>query len=267
MKNELMVKEIFKNKRLKINKIYNENCIEFMNKISDESVNLIFADPPYNLSKSNFKMKFVKSKGKDLYTNKGDWDTFMFPEDFENFTYSWLKECKRILKPNGAIWVAGTYHNIYLVGYLMQSRLDFEILNEVLWHKLDATPNMSCTRFVADHENFIWARKGKGNTFNYEEMKKLNGGTQMRSIWPKGKTAGGKKVHSTQKPEWLLDRVIRSTSNEGDVVFDPFMGSGSTAFVSKKLNRNFIGCEINEDYVNAANKRLKSIPAKLEEFC
>lgn len=260
-----MQKRIFKKKNYDIDKIYNEECLEFMKNIKDESIDLIFADPPYNLSKSNFKISFVKSKGKDLDTNKGEWDQFS-DEEFVNFTFSWLKECKRILKNCGSFWVAGTYHNIYLVGYLMQHKLDLEILNEILWHKLDATPNMSCTRFVADHENFIWARKGESNTFNYELMKKMNGGTQMRSIWPRGKTAGGKKVHPTQKPEWLLKRIVLATSNEGDVVMDPFMGSGTTALVCKKFNRHFVGCDIKKEYVELAQERLSSLPAKLEEF-
>src|SRR3989344_5536461 len=149
---------IFFTKQYKINQIYNINCLELMKNIRDNSIELIFADPPYNLSGSNFKMKFKKSGGADLNTNKGQWDHYGDIE-FEEFTRKWLTECFRILKPNGSIWVAGSYHNIYLTGYLMK-KLGFEILNEILWHKSDATPNLSCTRFVADHENFIWARKG-----------------------------------------------------------------------------------------------------------
>ena len=133
-------------------------------------------------------------------------------------------------------------------------------LNEILWHKTDATPNLSCTRFVADHENFIWARKkGKKNIFHYKKMKKANGGKQMRSIWPKGKTTGGKRIHPTQKPEWLLERIILATSEKNNIVFDPFMGSGTTAFVSKKLNRYFIGSEIEKEFYKKSIKRLKSI--------
>jgi site-specific DNA-methyltransferase (adenine-specific) len=183
--------------KIKPNNIYNFDCMELFSQVDTGSIDMIFADPPYNLSKSNFKIKFVKSGGADLSTNKGAWDIKETTE-FEKFTEEWLRESFRALRPGGAIWVAGTYHNIYMVGYLMQ-KIGFEILNEVLWHKSDATPNLSCTRFVADHENFIWARKGKGNTFNYEVMKEMNGGKQMRSIWTRGKTAGGKKIHPTQK--------------------------------------------------------------------
>ena len=245
---------IFLSKEYKLNSIYNIDCLNFTKKIKDNSIDLIFADPPYNLSGSNFKMKFTKSGGTDLNTNKGSWDRYT-DEEFEEFTKKWLSECFRILKKNGAIWVAGTYHNIYLVGYLMK-KLGFDILNEVLWHKSDATPNLSCTRFVADHENFIWARKGKGNIFNYKDMKEMNGGKQMRAIWTRGKTAGGKKIHPTQKPEWLLERVILSTSKIDGIVFDPFIGSGTTAVVAKKLGRSYLGTELDQEYYNKSIKRI-----------
>lgn len=251
-------KSIFTVSKFKLNKIYNIDCFKLMEKIKDDSIDLIFADPPYNLSKSDFKMKFTKSGGKDLNTNKGKWDKFA-DSDFEEFTKKWLQECFRILKKNGAIWVAGTYHNIYLTGYLM-NKIGFDILNEILWHKSDATPNLSCTRFVADHENFIWARKGKGNIFNYKIMKDINGGKQMRSIWTKGKTTGGKKIHPTQKPEWLLERIIKATSNESYIVFDPFMGSGTTAVIAKKLKRQYLGSEIDKDYFKKAKNRIKNTP-------
>lgn len=226
-----------------------------MAEMKDGSVDLIFADPPYNLSKSNFKIKFVKSGGTDLNTNKGSWDTLEL-SDFEQFTEKWLAEAYRVLKDEGSIWVAGTYHNIYLVGYLMQ-KIGFQILNEVLWHKSDATPNLSCTRFVADHENFIWARKGKKNTFNYQLMKEMNGGKQMRATWTKGKTTGGKKIHPTQKPEWLLERIILSTSNKDDLVFDPFMGSGTTAVVAKRLGRHYLGSEKDKEFYEISLTRIK----------
>ena len=249
------VDSIFLSKEYKLNSIYNLDCIEFTKQIKNDSIDLIFADPPYNLSGSNFKMKFTKSGGADLSTNKGKWDRFTDAE-FEEFTKQWLTECHRVLKKNGSIWVAGTYHNIYLVGYLMK-KIGFDILNEVLWHKSDATPNLSCTRFVADHENFIWARKGKGNVFNYKEMKEMNGGKQMRSIWTKGKTTGGKKIHPTQKPEWLLERVILSTSTENGIVFDPFLGSGTTAVIAKKLGRSYLGTELDKEYYQKSIKRIK----------
>lgn len=246
---------LFKKETFELNKIYSIDCLEFMKSIGSETIDLIFADPPYNLSKSKFKMSFVNSGGADLNTDKGEWDKFT-QENYELFTRQWLSESFRILKKTGSVWIAGTYHNIYLTGHLLQ-KLGFEILNEILWHKTDATPNLSCTRFVADHENFIWARKGKGNTFNYKDMKSINNGKQMRSIWSRGKTAGGKRVHPTQKPEWLLERIILATSNPGDIIFDPFMGSGTTAVVAKKLNRSFLGTEINPTYYKTALERLE----------
>ncbi len=247
---------IFLDVGFSINNIYNIDCLELMKKIKGNSIDLIFSDPPYNLSKSNFKIKFIKSGGSDLNTNKGKWDYFK-NDDYETFTKKWLEESFRILKENGSIWVAGSYHNIYTVGYIMQ-KIGFEILNEILWHKSDATPNMSCTRFVADHENFVWARKGKKHTFNYDIMKNLNEGKQMRSIWTRGKTAGGKKIHPTQKPEWLLDRIIIATSVPQNIVFDPFMGSGTTAVASKKLSRNFLGSEADKEYYKKSLERLKN---------
>jgi len=255
------MRNIEKSKKQKItklqlkNKIFNDDCIKIMGSIEDGSIDLIFADPPYNLSKSNFKIKFTKSGGSDLNTNKGLWDII---DDYELFTKRWINEAFRILKNGGAIWVAGTYHSIYTTGYLLE-KAGFELLNEILWHKTDATPNLSCTRFVADHENFIWARKGKGNIFNYDLMKKDNNNKQMRSIWPKGKTTGGKKIHPTQKPEWLLERIIKSTTKKGDVVFDPFLGSGTTAVVAKKMDRIYSGCEIDKDFYDMTINRINSI--------
>ncbi len=246
-----------KKEKILLNNIYNEDCLVLMSKIKDNSIDLIFADPPYNLSKSNFKIKFIKSGGTDLNTNKGKWDNFT-GNNYEEFSKKWIDECFRILKPSGSIWIAGSYHNIYTMGYLME-KVGFELLNEILWHKTDATPNLSCTRFVADHENFIWARKGKKNFFNYKLMKEINGGKQMRSIWSKGKTTGGKKVHPTQKPEWLLERIILATSNEGEVVFDPFMGSGTTAVVAKRMKRKYLGAEVDKNYFKKSLDRIKKI--------
>ncbi len=246
----------FEKQDFEVDAIYNMDCLEFMRSLKDNSIDLIFADPPYNLSKKSFKMKFSKTGGKDLNTDKGYWDK-MEKDDFEKFTENWLRESFRILKKTGSIWVAGTYHNIHLTGYLLE-KIGFEILNEILWHKTDATPNLSCTRFVADHENFLWARKDKGNIFNYEDMKKINGGKQMRSIWAKGKTAGGKRIHPTQKPEWLLERIILATSKKNGIVFDPFLGSGTTAVVAKKLNRKYLGTELDKDYFKLAEERIRN---------
>jgi len=258
MNKNIAKNDIFKIEGYKIDNIYNMGCSNLIEKIKGDTIDLIFADPPYNLSNSKYKIKFVKSGGADLTTNKGEWDQFKSLGDYEKFMKKWLGECFRILKDGGSIWVAGTYHNIYLVGYIMQ-KVGFTLLNEILWHKTDATPNISCTRFVADHENFIWARKGKKHKFNYQELKEMNNGKQMRSIWPKGKTTGGKKIHPTQKPEWLLNRIIIATSDKDDIIFDPFLGSGTTAVVAKQLMRHYLGSEIDEKYYELAKRRIDSI--------
>ncbi len=252
-----MSNSIFISSLYKLNNIYNVDCFELLSQIKDNTVDLVFADPPYNLSKSGMSLNFVKTGGKLLSTNKGEWDQFS-SDAFEDFNYRWLTETFRILKPTGAIWVSGTYHNIYQIGFLMK-KLKYELLNEIIWYKVDATPNLSCTRFVADHENFIWARKGKGNTFHYREMKELNGGTQMRSTWMSPKRLDDIRIHPTQKPCWILERIIKATTNPKDIVFDPFMGSATTAVVAKKLDRNFIGSEKNNEFFQKAQKRLLCI--------
>ena len=244
--------------KLKTNVLINGNALNELEKIPNNSIDLIFVDPPYNLSKSKFKVSAPKSGGQDFSTHKGSWDIFT-KEEYFAFTVKWIQESFRILKDTGSIWVAGTYHNIYLTGYLM-GEVGFEILNEILWHKTDATPNLSCTRFVADHENFIWARKkGCKNFFDYERMKEMNNGKQMRSIWARGKTAGGKRIHPTQKPEWLLERIILATSKKQDIVLDPFLGSGTTSAVAKKLSRQYIGIELDSHFFNLAKERINGI--------
>jgi len=253
-------KELFRKSNISLNTIYNEDCIEFMKRLPAQSIDLIFADPPYNLSKSSFKIKFSKmrTRGSDLDTYKGRWDFFLNLKEYEDFTKAWLSESFRIMKENGSLWVSGTYHNIYIVGYYL-IKIGFELLNEIIWHKTDATPNISCTRFVADHETFIWARRGKKHTFNYEILKKLNNGKQMRCIWSKGKTTGGKKIHPTQKPEWLLERIILSSTNPNEIVFDPFIGSGTTAAVAKLTGRYYLGTEIDPSFYALALKRINTL--------
>jgi site-specific DNA-methyltransferase (adenine-specific) len=256
----MIKKNIFNLDKFKINNIYNMDCLLLTKHIANNSIDLIFADPPYNLSKKKLELDFINTGGKILNTDKGQWDHFSH-NDFEEFNKAWIAESFRILKENGSIWVSGTYHNIYMIGYLL-SKIGFEILNEILWYKIDATPNLSCTRFVADHENFIWARKGKKNTFNYLDLKKMNNGKQMRSTWMSPKRLDSNRIHPTQKPEWLLKRIILATSKEKDVVFDPFMGSATTAIVASKLNRFFIGSEKNKEYYELSQKRLKDFYAQ-----
>lgn len=243
--------------------LIHSDVLEALQSMKDDSVSLIFADPPYNLSNGGISCK----AGKMVSVNKAEWDKSNgFQKDSE-FTTQWLKECKRVLKQGGTIWVSGTMHNIYQVGYTLQS-LDFKILNEIAWFKPNAPPNLSCKYFAHSHETLIWARKGKDakHTFNYSEMKKWDdkitpSGKQMRSVWHIPLTPQSEKKmgsHPTQKPVELLKRIIISSSNKGDLVLDPFNGSGSTGVVAKALGRKYVGIDNNLGYLEITKKRLNN---------
>jgi len=245
------------------NKIINGDSLKELKKIPNESFDLIFADPPYNLQLRNELVRPDRSKV-DAVNDK--WDQFESFRAYDNFTTNWLRECKRILKKNGSIWVIGSYHNIFRVGSKIQD-LGFWILNDVIWNKNNPMPNFRGTRFTNAHETLIWASKDKNSkyTFNYQSLKCLNDDLQMRSTWNLPICNGserlkekGKKVHSTQKPESLIHRILLASSNKNDLVLDPFLGSGTTAVVSKKLGRIFYGIEKEKSYINAVNTRLKN---------
>ncbi len=245
------------------NKIINSNSLVELKKIPDESFDLIFADPPYNLQLRNELIRPDRSK---VSAVNDKWDQFKNFEKYDEFTYEWLKESKRILKKNGAIWVIGSYHNIFRVGTIIQN-LNFWILNDVIWNKKNPMPNFRGTRFTNAHETLIWASKSEKSkyTFNYQSLKCLNDDLQMRSNWELPICNGserlkknGKKIHSTQKPEALLHRILLATSNKNDFILDPFLGSGTTAAVAKKLGRNYYGIENEKNYFNAAKQRLKN---------
>ncbi len=249
---------------MEINRLIQGDCIEVLKTFPEESINLIFADPPYNLQ---LKKELYRPDSSKVSAVNDDWDKFSSFERYDNFTFQWLKECKRVLKPNGTIWVIGSYHNIFRVGSKLQD-LGFWILNDVIWRKSNPMPNFKGTRFSNAHETLIWASKNEKSkfTFNYDAMKSLNGDTQMRSDWNIPICSGnerikvdGKKLHSTQKPEALLSRVILSSTKQGDLILDPFLGSGSTAAVAKKLSRNWIGIEKEDKYIKEANKRIDKI--------
>lgn len=227
---------------------------------------MIFADPPYNLSNGGTSVH----AGQRVSVNKGNWDVSKGPkEDFE-FHLKWISACHRILKPNGTIWISGTYHSIYACGYALQL-LDFRILNDISWFKPNAAPNLGCRMFTASHETLIWASKSKKakHTFNYEQMKygefpedaikKPN--KQMRSLWSMTTPARSEKKfgkHPTQKPERLLDRIILASTNIGDVVLDPFAGSATTGVAALSLYRRFIGVDLEKKYLkNLAIPRLE----------
>ena len=245
------------------NKIINGDSLNELKKIPDESFDLIFSDPPYNLQLRNRLIRPDRSKV-DAVNDK--WDQFENFKVYDDFTMNWLSECKRILKKNGSIWTIGSYHNIFRVGTKIQD-LGFWILNDVIWNKNNPMPNFRGTRFTNAHETLIWASKDKNSkyTFNYQSLKCLNDDLQMRSTWNLPICNGnerlkekGKKVHSTQKPESLLHRILLASTNKNDLILDPFLGSGTTAVVAKKLGRIFYGIEKDKKYFNAANKRLKN---------
>ena len=243
------------------NKIINGNCLEEIKKIPDKSFDLIFADPPYNMQLGENLRRPDNSKVKSV---DDDWDKFQSFKSYDEFSLMWLQECKRTLKDDGTIWVIGSYHNIFRLGFHLQN-LDYWILNDVIWRKNNPMPNFKGTRFTNAHETLIWASKNKNSkyTFNYQSLKCLNDDLQMRSDWLIPICSGkerikknGKKIHSTQKPESLLHRIILASTNKGDTIFDPFLGTGTTAVVAKKLGRAYFGIEQNKNYFISAKKRI-----------
>ena len=245
------------------NKIINGDSLEELKKIPSETFNLIFADPPYNLQ---LKGELTRPDRSKVSAVNDKWDQFENFKKYDEFTYEWLNECKRILKKDGAIWVIGSYHNIFRVGTAIQN-LGFWILNDVIWNKNNPMPNFRGTRFTNAHETLIWASKSEKSkyTFNYQSLKCLNDDLQMRSNWSLPICSGserlkknGKKIHSTQKPESLLHRILLATSNKNDLILDPFLGSGTSAAVAKKLGRNYFGIEKEKNYFKAAEERIKT---------
>ena len=245
--------------------VFNGDCLEILRSFPENCVDMVFADPPYMLSNDGFTCQ----NGRMVTVNKGKWDKSGGFEEDAVFHDEWISACRRVLKPEGTIWVSGTYHSIYQCGYILQKN-DFHILNDIAWFKPNAPPNLSCRFFTASHETIIWARKGKNakHVFNYAEMKngcfpedKLkNENTQMRSVWsiPAPKPAEkdfGK--HPTQKPLDLLRRIVAASTNDNAIVMDPFCGSGTTGLACKQAgDRLFVGIEIDAKYCELTKKRL-----------
>ena len=232
--------------------------IETLNQLPEESIDLIFADPPYNLSNDGFTCH----AGKRVSVNKGKWDKSKGIEEGFNFHYGWIEACKRVLKPNGSLWISGTYHSIYICGFALQKQA-WHTINDICWYKPNAAPNLSCRMFTASHETLIWSRKDKKSKhiFNYNEMK--NGdldsdvikkpGKQMRSVWAINAPKNGEKKygkHPTQKPEALLERIILASSNNGNIVLDPFCGSATTGVAAIRYNRRFVGIDLEQQYLD-----------------
>ena len=250
---------------LPLNQILGGDCIEVMNGLPAGSVDLIFADPPYNLQ---LKGDLHRPDNSLVDAVDDHWDQFSSFEAYDRFTKAWLAAAKRLLKPNGAIWVIGSYHNIFRVGAALQDQ-GFWMLNDVVWRKSNPMPNFRGKRLTNAHETLIWAGRDETSkyTFNYEALKALNDGVQMRSDWvlpictghERLKDAAGDKAHPTQKPESLLHRVLVATTNPGDVVLDPFFGTGTTGAVAKMLGRDFIGIEREENYRRVAADRMDRV--------
>jgi modification methylase len=244
------------------NTILDGNCLTELKRIPSGSVDLVFADPPYNLQLANELTRPDQSK---VDAVDDAWDKFSSFAEYDSFTRAWLAECRRALKPNGALWVIGSYHNIFRVGSILQD-LGYWILNDVVWRKTNPMPNFRGRRFTNAHETLIWAAKSAETKycFHYEAMKVFNDDLQMRSDWTlplctggeRLKNGDGDKLHPTQKPESLLQRVMLATTNPGDLVLDPFFGTGTTGAVAKQLGRNFIGIEREAAYIQGAKARI-----------
>lgn len=255
--------------KLPRNQILQGDCIEVMKQLPEKSVDLIFADPPYNLQLQN---KLIRPDQTVVDAVTDEWDQFHSFSEYDHFTVDWLSSSRRVLKDTGTIWVIGSYHSIFRTGTALMD-LGYWILNDVIWHKANPMPNFRGVRFTNATETMIWAKKSqrqKEYTFNYCVMKDLNNGKQMQNVWriplctgAERIKIGGKKAHSTQKPEELLYRVILASSNPGDIVLDPFFGSGTTGAVAKRLKRDFIGIEKETKYIEIANKRIANVQAPM----
>jgi len=257
---------------LPVGRVLHGDCLELLKTLPPRSVDLIFADPPYNLQLQD---KLFRPNMTEVIGVDEQWDQFGSFEEYDAFSRTWLIESRRVLKDTGSIWVIGSYHNIYRLGAIIQD-LGYWILNDVVWIKTNPTPNFRGTRFTNAHETLIWAKKDEDSryTFNYHAMKGLNREKQMRSDWwlfphvtgAERWLVDGKKAHSAQKPEALLYRILLASTNPGDVVLDPFMGSGTTGVVAKRLHRQWIGFEKESEYVSIAQTRIDAVsPIDLDE--
>lgn len=261
-----MLKEIQKDH------IYQGDCLEILKSFPSESVDLIFADPPYNMQTEG---ELLRTDGSSFNGVSDQWDKFYSLQEYDTFSQQWLSECRRVLKNDGAIWVIGSFQNIFRIGYIMQD-LGFWILNDVIWSKPNAVPNFGGTRFQNSHETLLWCSKGKGSKyhFNYKTMKYINGEKQMKSVWNIGICIGnerlkndkGEKIHSTQKPEQLLYNVILSSTKKEDLILDPFFGTGTTGAVAKRLGRHFIGIEKESSYIIAAEQRINNVQLEFSDL-
>lgn len=234
------------------------DSLEELKKIKSKSIDMIFADPPYFLSGDGITC----SGGKIVSVKKGEWDKKIDIKEKHKFNKKWIRLCKRVLKDNGTIWISGTMHNIYSIGMALEEE-GFKIINNITWKKLNPPPNISCRAFTHSTETILWAKKDIKNAkhkFNYETMKTMNGGKQMKDVWETSLTKPSEKKygkHPTQKPIELLKRIIIASTDEGDLILDPFNGSGTTGIVANLLNRKYIGIEKEKDYLDLTIRRFK----------
>lgn len=240
--------------------LYLEDTFKALKNIKKESIDVIFADPPYFLSNGGITCH----SGKMVSVNKGIWDQGSSFEDKHKFNRKWIKACKKILKLNGTIWISGTFHNIYSIGVALEQE-GFKIINNITWKKTNPSPNLACKCFTHSTETILWAKKNDKKTkhfFNYQLMRKINHNKQMKDVWEGSLTSKKEKIfgkHPTQKPEYLLEKILLASTKEGDLVLDPFCGSSTTGVVCKKLKRNYIGIDNNEDYIKLSIKRLNNV--------
>ena len=238
-------------------KLYNEDCFKILPHLESNSIDCIITDPPYFLSNDGITCK----AGKMVSVNKGAWDKRKGFDEIFSFNLNWIEESYRLLKEGGTLWVSGTFHNIYIIGSILDSMDDFKILNNITWIKTAPPPNLSCRFFTHSTETILWVRKGKKSKhyFDYELMKKTNDGKQMKDVWTIGRPKKKEKEfgkHPTQKPEEIIERMILSSTKEKDVVLDMFNGSGTTGVVSLRNNRKYIGIELEKEYYRLTEKRI-----------
>ena len=237
--------------------LFYADTFKALERMTPECVDMIFADLPYFLSNDGISC----SGGKAVSVNKGDWDKIGSLEEKHEFNRKWIRLCKRILKPNGTIWISGTLHNIYSVGMALEQE-NYKIINNIIWQKTNPPPNLACRSFTHSTETILWAQKNDRNArhfFNYELMKEMNNGKQMKDVWTGTLTKSTEKrfgKHPTQKPLYLLERIILASTHENDVVLDPFCGSSTTGVVCKKLHRKYIGIDNNLEYIRISTERL-----------
>ena len=238
--------------------LVHDDSLKVLSNMKSKSVNMIFADPPYFLSGNGITCVGGKMKS----VNKAEWDKKISTKEKHKFNKAWIRKCKRVLKDDGTIWISGTMHNIYSIGMALEEE-GFKIINNITWRKTNPPPNISCRAFTHSTETVLWAKKDIKNAkhlFNYKDMKEENGGKQMKDVWDSSLTKPSEKKHGkhpTQKPIFLLERIIKSSTNEGDIILDPFNGSGTTGVVALSMNRKYIGIDLEKEYLNISEKRIE----------